>query len=397
MFKAMSIGMDGKSAADKALIANYPLGGDLVDTVGGQTGTLLRASGKNIQKFASDLYRHFNDNLAAFTGKAINLEGTGTNKCTNYNLAPDAGLTNITDGTNLTTTRVTDETELRAAGFGDLIDSGVMPSSYVFKTVSVDASSERNVVISGLTGNTNPHSARIFARSDTGLAIQLFVGVAVGGSLGTPQYKEIKADGFTPTAGTNDLRIRISPLDTVYWFGNQLEESSEVESLIETQGTSGTRDLDNLKLELGIPVNDFSIYGNIKGWSQVGAMVSQAVLQNKESSSNQWQLRNSATGSQTIGFYQTIGGSIKNVFADTGGEDFDFLIKKSSTDGVTLITDFDSDNNPTMTGDVALPQLLTQVGNSDSLANPSNLELSNLRSFNGTDITLEEARAAGNP
>jgi len=384
------------SPADASLIANYPLSSSLTDNVGGKTGTLLRASGKNIPN-QFNKYLHFNDNLAAFTGKAVNLEGTGTNKCTNYSFS--TSLVGVTDGATVSTTLVTDEDELRVAGFGDFIDSGKLPSGGVFKSENTDEAMERNVTISGNVGSTDAHSFSIVARIDSGTSAKIgLVGQAASEvSFSNSGYNRVSNDNVIPDNASKEIQLTIMPSTTVYWFANQLESGETVTSLMETQGAAGNRDLDNLKLELGVPVNDFSIYGNIKGWSQVGTMVSQAVLQNKESSSNQWLLRNSATGSQTIGFYQTIGGSIQNVFANTGGEDFDFLIKKSSTDGVTLITDFDSDNNPTMTGDIALPQLLTQVGNSDSLAQPSNFVLSNLKAFNGTDMTLEEARTAGNP
>ena len=188
-----------------------------------------------------------NYTVAAHTGASTSVEGASTNKCTNYNFAPDAALTNVTDGTNLTTTRVTDDAELRLAGFGDLIDSGVM-NGYVFKTVSTDGSTNRRVIVSGTVANTNKHSLNVFARSVSG-SVALFLGsTSVATSSTAIGYEKLVGEDITPTANGNTVQVWVSPLNTVYWFGNQLEESTTVSSPIVTAGATGTRALDDAQL-----------------------------------------------------------------------------------------------------------------------------------------------------
>lgn len=389
------------SPADASLIANYPLSSNLTDNVGGQTGAILRASGKNIPN-QFNKYLHFNDDLGAFTGKAINLEGTGTNKCTNYNLAPDAGLTNITDGTNVTTTRVTDETELRAAGFGALIDDGTMPSGYVFKSVNPDVTA-RGVRANGITTNTNNHSLQVFARLDgSGSADLRFTGQASPAtSFSNTGYSKVILRDATPSNSTRELQILIPASSTVYWFGNQLEESSEVTSLIETQGATGTRDYDVLT----VPTTDFILND---GW-YYGELIFQGstsaanTLFSSETGSNN-RVRVIINTSLDFIFQKRLAGVNYNATLALPslnyGDEIQWYGIFSSIFGSILYVR----HNGTLyispvqanTSDAVLG-MVAYINSSDAVTAHTNSLTSNIKVGSGTGFSIDEVAVAGNP
>jgi len=140
-------------------------------------------------------------------------------------------------------------------------------------------------------------------------------------------------------------------------------------------------------------VNDFCIYFKAINWSNLGNPSTAAVLQNRESGNNQFIVRNSGTGSDTVAFFQTVGGVVDNVFADVSSSTFDCLIIKDSTNGVTIITPDDEGNNPAMTDD-AITQPTTQVGSNVNMTVPYNGYMADVKLFSGTSLTLNQARKA---
>lgn len=179
-------------------------------------------------------------------------EPASTNKCTNYNANPDAGLTNVafTDtGTGGSLTRVTDATELAAAG----LDS-ICTSDYVYALVADTALAYAD--IAGATGNTNDHTLSCYVRviSGTGdLGLDSVPGqVEFSGSTYT-KYSITK----TPDTSVRLLRVRADAGSTIYFILNQLEEKAFATSEIITEGSAVTRNKDDLSYPTtNIPVND---------------------------------------------------------------------------------------------------------------------------------------------
>jgi len=226
----------------------------------GSQGVLT--SSQKIYKDASGKWVAADPNSPAVTGLSTLLEGASTNKCTNYNFAPDAGLSGITDFANMTTTRVLDPDGLQEAGFFDLVNKGIS-NGYYFSSASSDTSLVRGVGIDGIVGNTNVHSCRIFVRSKLGGDFSISNGSVdfLTVSLDAGVWTEVKAEGWTPALAGNKLFLRVSPLDTIDWFGNQLEEQPVVTSPIVVSGASATRLADDLQFSTtGWPVNDCTLF-----------------------------------------------------------------------------------------------------------------------------------------
>ena len=256
------LGGDAQAIIDakESLVVKYPLKSDLSSDPAGSQGVLT--SSQKIYKDASGKWVVADPNSPAVTGLSTLLEGASTNKCTNYNFAPDAGLSGITDFANMTTVRILDPDGLKEAGFFDLVNKGTS-NGYYFSSTSSDTSVVRGVGIDGIVGNTNNHSCRVFVRSKLGGDFSISNGSVdfLTVSLDAGVWTEVKAEDWTPALAGNKLFLRVSPLDTIDWFGNQLEEHPVVTSPIVVSGSSATRLADDLQLPTtGWPVNDCTLF-----------------------------------------------------------------------------------------------------------------------------------------
>lgn len=174
-------------------------------------------------------------NPANGTLRGLLVEIQGTNKCTNYNLNPDAGLTNISASAG-TLDRVNDAANLP-------FDGGTVGGN-VFHLNNATGSPV-TITVTGTTGNTNKHSIRVFARF-TGTAPTLQLTGAVGAVACNNAYAETKSDNITPGTTADQWQL-VVPNGTEVWFlGNQLEEGPFVTSPIETAGAAVTRAADNV-------------------------------------------------------------------------------------------------------------------------------------------------------
>lgn len=174
-------------------------------------------------------------NPADDTLRGLLIEEQRTNKCQNFNLNPDAALTNISASAG-TLDRVNDAANIP-------FDGGTVGGN-VFH-LNNTTGSPVTITVTGTTGNTNAHSIRVFARF-TGTAPTLQLTGAVGAVACANGYAETRSDNITPGATTNQWQL-VVPNGTEVWFlGNQLEESLFASSPIETAGAAVTRAADNV-------------------------------------------------------------------------------------------------------------------------------------------------------
>lgn len=195
----------------------------------------------------------------------ILFEKESTNKCENYNLDPDASLTNVTKSGDAaaTLTRVQDAAALATYGL-----QAITADNYVFKLDNSAGSTAALATVSGTCGNTNTHTISAVARLDSASAGAcaldmdgVFTGIAITGTA----YSRFEATD-SPDATTRQLQVSAAAGGIVYFVLNQLEEQVLATSPIVTVGASATRADDNLSY----PVTDYA--GN-KLFSQDAGMV----------------------------------------------------------------------------------------------------------------------------
>jgi hypothetical protein len=240
-------------SARASLIAKYPLFNSLVDVVGGLTGVLTRASDNHIFPDYAGLWQSVTANDdPAFTGIAILSQGAITNKCKNFNVAPDAGLTGIIDDAGVVTTRVLIsslpepyKTQVESQ-IQRLTDEGTN-NGYIFKTVN-SSGSTLDVEVDGTCGNTNKHSVSSFCVSTLGLGTLRLKNQ--GPSVAIPTaFARVCSEDITPTVTSRRLQFRIVDTEVIYWLGAQLEESvSASASVVITEGVVTTQAITNLSL-----------------------------------------------------------------------------------------------------------------------------------------------------
>lgn len=174
-------------------------------------------------------------NPADDTLRGLLIEEQRTNKCRNFNLNPDAALTNISASAG-TLDRVDDSANIP-------LDGGTVGGN-VFHLNNTTGSAV-TITVTGTTANTNAHSIRVFARF-TGTAPTLQLPGAVGAVACANGYAETRSDFITPGTTTDQWQL-VVPNGTEVWFlGNQLEEGRLVTSPIETAGSAVTRAADNV-------------------------------------------------------------------------------------------------------------------------------------------------------
>ncbi len=217
-----------------------PLKHNVRDYTGNEgAGTFTRASdgiylrGGTYQIAANDVPR--------FEAGGMLFEPAVTNKCTNYNANPDAGLTNISTGGTGTLTRESDAAALAAAGLAEICTDG-----NVVQVVSGGTTFNANVA--GDTGNTNPHTVSIWIKK-VGATGEVYVRLtdgSVGLTITNTEYMRVLATTALPGAATK-LQVRCANGATARFVLNQLEELPVVSSPIITTGASASRAADNLE------------------------------------------------------------------------------------------------------------------------------------------------------
>lgn len=188
------------------------------------------------------------------TDRGLLIEGARTNKCTNYNAAPQAlvtpttaaafnaavsGLAASAGDANALFGVVDDTAELLAAGLQNICTNG-----RVFKIDNSACAATSSVSVLGATGNTNAHYYSTYGRATAGTGT---VGRSASGSgaasISGASYTRVGAS-LTPAGAAETLRIQAVAGAIVYFILNQLEEGAFVSSPIPVAGASATRPAD---------------------------------------------------------------------------------------------------------------------------------------------------------
>ena len=181
-------------------------------------------------------------------GIGVLTEPQRTNKCTNYNANPDAGLTNITVGSGTgTLSRANDSAALTAAKLDNTCTDG--------NAIKYVATADSVLDIGGQTGNTNQHTVSIWARIDAGTG-ELRIAAAKAADITSASYAKVSGT-LTPAGSLNVTKLFVPNGSTLYFILNQMEEGASITSEIITEGSATTRNADALSYPTtNIPVND---------------------------------------------------------------------------------------------------------------------------------------------
>lgn len=275
------------------------------------TTAIYRDAARKFQIAAVNAPRFDSDSNGVRRGMLI--EGARTNKCTNYNFNPDAALTNISASAG-TLDRVNDAANIPFSG-------GVVGGNVFHLNNTTGA--EVTVTVVGVTGNTNPHSIRVFTRfTSTAPTLQL-TGAAGAVACGNA-YAETKSNNITPLTAADQWQLVI-PAGTEVWFlGCQLEEAAFVSSPIETSGLATIRasDLATSSVITPLPPEWALVIDGISA-PGIGPTDDQHLFDvNDETTSNRFRISRSA-GSRNlsvvsvVGGVQTIGSTISSNFPDS--------------------------------------------------------------------------------
>ena len=161
-----------------------------------------------------------------------------TNKCTNYNANPDAGLTNVTKSGDAAAvlSRVDDSAALAAAGL-----SGICTSGYVYKLDNSAGSTDAQATFGGTAGNTNTHIMSVYLKGGTGrLSCNGGDRLTITASA---TYRGLVSTSFAATAPAQ-FSIIADAGQVLYFILNQLEESPVATAPIVTAGASAARSAD---------------------------------------------------------------------------------------------------------------------------------------------------------
>lgn len=183
-------------------------------------------------------------------GRGLLVEGARTNKCNNYNAAPNGFLTGLTKfgDAAATLTEVDDSAALAAAGL-----QNICPSGKVFKLDNSAGVADAVAWCAGTTANTNAHTASAYVRGGTGSFAQYSAGGSPFGAWAASSSYARRVGTFTPADVSRVCAIVANAGQIVYFILNQLEEGSFASSPIPVAGSSVTRPAD-------IPLIDISAY-----------------------------------------------------------------------------------------------------------------------------------------
>jgi len=380
-----------------ALGEKWGLNGSLLGS-NGTPVTFTRASQK-IYQDSQGKWRSYAVDTPAY-GVGLSLEGSITNKCTNFNFAPDAGLTSVSDNANCTTARVLIDdvpepyqSQIRAA----FPDTNIAPwNGYVFCSAGA-ASGTATATISGATGNTNTHVGSVFAVRAGGDNSALLRVTAQASEnveiMGDSSFQRWVLPAFTPSDGARTIQVRVPNNGAVYWFGNQLEESQIETSPIATTGGSATRALDDAQVSTaGMPVQDCAYYIELpRGVRDNG--LDRYIFESRVDADNTFRLFYQSSNARFRAWKENAAVTvIANADYVADGSPVAILIKNSSVDGFSIELSNGEQDSKTNTDDIVLNSIV-QFGADDSgsMLNPLFAEEANFKYFNTSDITLEAA------
>jgi len=366
----------GLDAARAALVEKWPMNGSLVGSEGTPI-TFTRASKDNYPTVLGGfLMQAIN---APSYGAGLALNGSLTNICTNNNLAVDAALTNITDGANVTSSRVV----------GGALNAGT--DVYVVESTA-SAASGNSVQIGGTAATATSHSAKLVFKVTAGAGGWLHIGTTPtnGIRLDSTEFVVIDLNDYTATIGDN-LYVTPDNGATIQWLGNCFYNLAfATPHIVETLGATGTlAQVDAQLSTTGFPVNGCSYYLELpKGVRDNGT--NQVLIDSFADASNYFRVNYSlANGLRVI---KRVGGTnyILSVPLVADGTPFSLIITQDSTSGIELtlsngLTDSDPD-----TQDIQLDSVLV-LGRRDDYAQPLYSEEAQLKVFNEV-VTLEAAK-----
>jgi len=394
-----SIGGGGGFPSDATLEHYYPLASNLTDSITGATGVFLRASDVNYINTSNNWLNVGND-VAAHTGEATLLQGNFTN-ITEWPLQPV-----LSDVTALTSfnplyfnppTLGSDSAGITAAGFEDLINSGVINGNYCRINMTDTTSSYREFTFIGSQGNTNNCSiialVRLVSIVDSGRPPMV---KAVGGDtimFDNNDWAVIKLENATRAglASTDVFRIRCT--EGVYDVALiTTVEGDNLETFIDGLGTQAVSDL---QLDSSTwPVNDCWYYGEIEYEGIAGS--NGVYLSSEVDASNK--TRVNINSSNEVIFQKTVAGvnyqPAVTLPSINQGDIIEWGLKQSLW-GMELYVAHNGIiySDLSVTNGDNLPIAATcQVGNLAALTSPLNGYYSNVKTISGISPTFEQVR-----
>ena len=216
----------------------------------------------NTQDYASKVQQTFTRNSVAVYDRAgqlrpvnINasrherygllMEPVGTNKCTNYNAAPQTDNMVKNGDPAAVFTIVDDSEELAKVGLLQ-----VCPAGLAYKLDNTAGASFAFLQVLGVAGNTNLHQAHAYARRDVGT---VFIQISGAGGASTQvvaaDYAHYVAAGNPP--GVSDrFQLGCDAGGVGYFVLNQFEEGDHPTSVIITEGAEANRGVDQAQWSL---------------------------------------------------------------------------------------------------------------------------------------------------
>lgn len=220
----------------------------------GVPGVVFGRVGEGLAAEADGRWRRFATGAPRLTGLGLLIEGQRTNKLTVANAAPvdRTGVTRMGDAAAILT--VEDDTAaLRAAGFGDLIDAGVM-NGQVFRLDNRAGTTAIQARCAGPVGELVDHAVSVVWRG-AGLA-RYGTTQSFGASEALPATYERRwktLGGFSGVGRTFGLEA--SPGAEVRFLLMQMEAGTHPTSPIITHGAAATRGADALTVDLAEAAN----------------------------------------------------------------------------------------------------------------------------------------------
>lgn len=240
------------TSEDPTLTARYSVGSPTVTYTRASEATYTDIDG-NLQISAAGTPRLDYDSSGNFLGYLA--EPTITNKCTNYNANPDAGLTNLTKAGDAaaTMTRVDGSTELAAAGLSNVCTDG-----NVIELDNTSGVAVAQVIVGGTTANTNAHTIYAWClkvsgagqadiRTQNGAGVQAFTNTV---------FERVISKGLTPTLAGDQFALQCAAGVKAWFILNQLEELEAPSSVVVTEGSAQARAADALTWVLASNFSD---------------------------------------------------------------------------------------------------------------------------------------------
>lgn len=225
-------------------------------------GVVFARVGAGLAQEADGRWRTFATGRPRITGRGLLIEGQKTNKVASRNAAP-VDLTGVvrTGDAAATLALVDDTAALRAAGYGELIDAGVMTGRVLYLDNRAGTALAQ-VRLPGPVGDLTDHTVSLVWRG------------AGQGRVGTTQtfgsYEALQggyvrrskiANGLTQTTRVFGLDIQAGA--EVWFILMQMEDGARATSPIVTADAAATRGADALTLALP-PVTEMCVSGEVE-------------------------------------------------------------------------------------------------------------------------------------